>query len=398
MADRLKCSPTNRAPPRRGHRGGAARGRRSRRPSSTADRGEPARLQRPVRVLAAAVAVGGAVAPALQLQQPAGCMPGLQRIRAAPRVRRAADPARPGSHARRRRRQAVGERLVAAESRGLSRFCARKKIPLDVPSRKLTPRRRSSCSRPATKRLHGCHAVAGAHAREPVPRVASFLHAALSRSGGVSRVRGLPPARGGARGPARAVSDIGSSPRCPAAGTARLPRATRTGRPPAGAAAGDVLEELRARVGFLEGSGSGYLSLDRASRTLSGGEMQRIHLANALGRAAGRNPLRPGRTRASACIPRDTARSAREPARARRSGQHGGRRGARSPRSSRAADYLIDLGPGAGEHGGRAALRGQPPMGDGRRRPQNRSPCAYLRGDARDPRARNRAGRRDAVD
>lgn len=47
--------------------------------------------------------------------------------------------------------------------------------------------------------------------------------------------------------------------------------------------AGTVLEELRTRVSFLKDVGLGYLSLDRLSRTLSGGETQRINLASALG-------------------------------------------------------------------------------------------------------------------
>ena len=44
-----------------------------------------------------------------------------------------------------------------------------------------------------------------------------------------------------------------------------------------------ILDELRARVGFANDVGLGYLSLDRQTRTLSGGEAQRIALSNALG-------------------------------------------------------------------------------------------------------------------
>ena len=48
-------------------------------------------------------------------------------------------------------------------------------------------------------------------------------------------------------------------------------------------AASLLLSEIRARLGYLEGVGLGYLSLDRQSRTLSGGEVQRINLTTALG-------------------------------------------------------------------------------------------------------------------
>jgi excinuclease ABC subunit A len=46
-----------------------------------------------------------------------------------------------------------------------------------------------------------------------------------------------------------------------------------------------LIEEIRHRLNYLDTIGCGYLSLDRQSRTLSGGEMQRIHLTTSLGRA-----------------------------------------------------------------------------------------------------------------
>src|SRR5205085_1936221 len=45
----------------------------------------------------------------------------------------------------------------------------------------------------------------------------------------------------------------------------------------------DIVPELRSRLGFLEHVGLGYLALDRAAPTLSGGEAQRIRLAAQLG-------------------------------------------------------------------------------------------------------------------
>jgi excinuclease ABC subunit A len=51
------------------------------------------------------------------------------------------------------------------------------------------------------------------------------------------------------------------------------------------AVADTILRELRSRVAFLDDVGLGYLTLDRQARTLSGGEAQRINLANSLGSA-----------------------------------------------------------------------------------------------------------------
>ena len=90
----------------------------------------------------------------------------------------------------------------------------------------------------------------------------------------------------------------------------------------------DVLPELESRLGFLELVGLGYLTLDRAAPTLSGGEAQRIRLAAQLG-----SNLR------GVCYildeptiglhPRDNDRAARHDRRARGARQHDRRRRAR---------------------------------------------------------------------
>ena len=49
--------------------------------------------------------------------------------------------------------------------------------------------------------------------------------------------------------------------------------------------ANEVIKEIRARLGFLKNVGLGYLTLDRESGTLSGGEAQRIRLATQIGAA-----------------------------------------------------------------------------------------------------------------
>jgi excinuclease ABC subunit A len=123
--------------------------------------------------------------------------------------------------------------------------------------------------------------------------------------------------------------------------------------------AGKILVEIRQRLKFLNDVGLEYLTLDRLSSTLSGGESQRIQLATCLGsRLVG------------ACYvldepsiglhSRDTARLIRILGELRDLGntilvvEH-------DPDVMRAADHIIDLGPGAGEHGGSIIFEGDFP-------------------------------------
>ncbi|MBM4216455.1 MAG: excinuclease ABC subunit A [Gammaproteobacteria bacterium] len=123
------------------------------------------------------------------------------------------------------------------------------------------------------------------------------------------------------------------------------------------AIARDLLAEIRTRLGFLERVGLGYLSLDRAAPTLSGGEAQRIRLAAQLG-----SNLR------GVCYvldeptiglhPRDNRillEALRELAAHRNTlvvVEH-------DEDTIRRADHVIDLGPGAGVRGGRIVGRGK---------------------------------------
>ncbi len=127
---------------------------------------------------------------------------------------------------------------------------------------------------------------------------------------------------------------------------------------PLDAAAELVLGELRTRLQYLADVGLGYLTLDRQSRTLSGGEVQRINLTTALGTSLV-NTLFVLDEPSIGLHPRDMDRVIAVMHRLRDAGnsllvvEH-------DPQIMRAADRLLDLGPGAGEHGGRIVSYGTP--------------------------------------
>jgi excinuclease ABC subunit A len=117
-----------------------------------------------------------------------------------------------------------------------------------------------------------------------------------------------------------------------------------------------ILRETRARVRFLRDVGLDYLSLNRATRTLSGGEAQRIGLANSLGSQLV-DTLYVLDEPSIGLHPRDMSRLLALLHRLRDSGntvlvvEH-------DPAAIEAADYMIELGPGSGEHGGEVVFAG----------------------------------------
>ncbi len=117
-----------------------------------------------------------------------------------------------------------------------------------------------------------------------------------------------------------------------------------------------VLPELRRRLGFLADVGLGYLSLDRPTGSLSGGEAQRIGLATSLGTGLV-GTLYVLDEPSIGLHPRDTERlmgileSLRDQGNTVLVVEH-------DPAIIRAADHVIDLGPGAGEQGGRVLFEG----------------------------------------
>jgi len=122
--------------------------------------------------------------------------------------------------------------------------------------------------------------------------------------------------------------------------------------------AGLVLREIRHRLHFLETVGLGYITLDRPSATLSGGEGQRIRLATQIGSqlrgvlyvldepSIGLHPRDNQRLLETLCTLRDLGNTVLVV-------EH-------DEETIRRADYVVDLGPGAGAHGGEMVAWGSP--------------------------------------
>ncbi|MBS6396829.1 MAG: excinuclease ABC subunit UvrA [Clostridiales bacterium] len=117
-----------------------------------------------------------------------------------------------------------------------------------------------------------------------------------------------------------------------------------------------ILKEIRARVRFLMDVGLNYLSLSRATGTLSGGEAQRIRLATQIGSglvgvayildepSIGLHQRDNDKLLNTLCHLRDLGNSVIVV-------EH-------DEDTMRAADYIVDIGPGAGEHGGKVVAVG----------------------------------------
>ncbi|MGH7994332.1 MAG: excinuclease ABC subunit UvrA, partial [Limisphaerales bacterium] len=121
----------------------------------------------------------------------------------------------------------------------------------------------------------------------------------------------------------------------------------------------EVIKEIRARLGFLKNVGLGYLTLDRESGTLSGGEAQRIRLATQIGAglvgvlyildepSIGLHQRDNDRLLATLKGLRDLGNTVLVV-------EH-------DADTIRQADYIVDLGPGAGVHGGELVAAGALP-------------------------------------
>ncbi|HUJ72884.1 MAG TPA: excinuclease ABC subunit UvrA, partial [Verrucomicrobiae bacterium] len=137
-----------------------------------------------------------------------------------------------------------------------------------------------------------------------------------------------------------------------------------------------LLTEIRTRLRYLVDVGLGYLTLDRQSRTLSGGEVQRVNLTTALGTSLV-NTLYVLDEPSIGLHPRDINRLIGILHRLRNAGntllvvEH-------DPDVIRAADRILDLGPGPGERGGEIVFFGsQSEM----KKCRHSLTAQYLRGD-----------------
>jgi len=120
--------------------------------------------------------------------------------------------------------------------------------------------------------------------------------------------------------------------------------------------AAPVVKELRQRLQFLEDVGVGYLTLDRAAATLAGGEAQRIRLATQIGSrltgvlyildepSVGLHPRDNKKLLRTLIALRDLGNSVLVV-------EH-------DRETMEAADHIVDLGPGAGRHGGHLVAQG----------------------------------------
>ncbi|OGQ78173.1 MAG: hypothetical protein A3F90_07595 [Deltaproteobacteria bacterium RIFCSPLOWO2_12_FULL_60_19] len=120
--------------------------------------------------------------------------------------------------------------------------------------------------------------------------------------------------------------------------------------------AGLILDEIRRRLGYLMGVGLEYLTLDRQSRTLSGGELERVDLTTAIGSSLV-NTLYVLDEPSIGLHPRDSRRLVEILHRLRANHntvvvvEH-------DPEIIKESDYIIDLGPKAGEQGGQLVFTG----------------------------------------
>ncbi len=242
---------------------------------------------------------------------------------------------------------------TSEERRDLLQFCRRRKIPVDVPFASLAPEQRALVT-DGDERFYGIRGwfrwlerkTYKMHVRVLLSRYRSY------RTCPACDGTRLKPEALDVRIAGRTVADVNRMK----AGDAAAFFAGVTVDAERDPASAMILDEIRARLGYLVAVGLDYLSLDRQSRTLSGGELERVDLTTAVGSSLV-NTLYVLDEPSIGLHPRDSARLVRimRDLCARRNTvvvvEH-------DPEIIAAADHIVDMGPGAGAAGGEVVAQG----------------------------------------
>ena len=230
-------------------------------------------------------------------------------------------------------------------------------IPMDVPWREMSEAAREIVLRGNTQKVPGFEGVHGFFAQMERKKYKLHVRVMLSKYRGYAE---CPECRGQRlRAEARAVRINGLNICQAAALTIAKAKnffAELKLTPMQEEIAGPILEEVQQRLSFLDAVGLEYLTLDRLASTLSGGEAQRIQLATSLGSQLV-GTLYVLDEPSIGLHTRDTARLIRILKKLRDLGntivvvEH-------DADVLRSADHLLDLGPGAGEFGGKLLAEG----------------------------------------
>jgi excinuclease ABC subunit A len=230
-------------------------------------------------------------------------------------------------------------------------------VPLDVPWRELPEAARETVLRGNTPRAPGFEGVHGFFAQMERKKYKLHVRVMLSKYRGYAE---CPDCRGQRlRAEARAVRLNGLNICQATALTIAKAKeffAALTLTPMQEEIAGSILDEVQQRLSFLDAVGLEYLTLDRLASTLSGGEAQRIQLATSLGSQLV-GALYVLDEPSIGLHTRDTERLIRILKKLRDLGntiivvEH-------DADVLRAGDHLLDLGPGAGEFGGKLLAEG----------------------------------------
>ena len=245
-----------------------------------------------------------------------------------------------------------GKKEGRMEFRDLTAFCRRRRIPLDIPFQRLTRSQQKDII-DGTDRFYG---VRGFFKWLETRTYKMHVRVYLSRY----RNYGICPDCGGTRFKDEALLyrlrnlKIGQLYALSIDAASDFFKNLQV--PSRDEAARLVLDEIRSRLRYLQDVGLGYLTLDRQSRTLSGGEVERVALTSALGSSLV-NSLYILDEPSIGLHPRDNHRLIRI-LKGLRDLQNTIVLVEHEPEIISQSDFILDLGPGAGEEGGRVTYFG----------------------------------------